>query len=96
MNFEIVTDNIFKIDTDYHKRVFAVLKKTNGLLKFTNVLTGFVFMDNVDPLLILVNNTPLENLQDLQDVIFNQTCLCENEDGDEFKIFDRTFDRTFE
>jgi len=96
MNFEIVNNNVFKIDFDFHKRIFSVLKKTNGLLKFTNVLTGFVFIDNVDPEIILINNEPMESLRDLQEIIFNQKCFCENGGGDEFKIFDRTFDRTFE
>lgn len=97
MNFEIVTNNIFKIDVDFHRRIFSVLKKTNGLLKFTNALTGFVFMDNVNPEMVFIKNVPLTSLKDLQEIILNQKCLCDDDGGgDEFKIFDRTFDRTFE
>ena len=37
------------------------------------------------------------NIQELQDVVYNQSCYCDPEnDDDNYKIFDKTFDKTFE
>lgn len=39
---------------------------------------------------------PLENLSELQRLVFNMDCLCMGGDQPEPKIFDLHFDRTFE
>lgn len=97
MNFEIVNIRIFKINVDFYPRVFSVLKKRNGLLRLRNVLTGIILIDNLDPATVLIENEPMQNLRQLQAIILNQECLCDDDGGDvDFKIFDRTFDRTFE
>ena len=98
MNFEVESIRIFRIDdADYKLRIYSVIQKTNGLLKFTNVLNGVVFLDNINPLIITINNEPMANLKELQEVVFNPKCVCtEDDDGAEFKIFDLTFDKTFE
>ena len=100
MNFEIINNIFFSIDIDYYKRTFSVVKKRNGLLIIRNVITGKIFLDNIAPEIILIDNEPMQNIEQLQMVIMNQNCLCEDDGGDggndDFKFFDRTFDRTFE
>ena len=97
MNFETVNIRSFKLGIDFYRRVFSVKQKRKGLLIIKNILTGAILIDNLDPQTVLIENLPMQNIEQLQMVIMNQQCLCE-EDGDseDFKIFDRTFDRTFE
>lgn len=97
MNFEIVNVRMFKIGVDFYSRIFSVKQKRNGLLILKNVLNGNILMDNLNPEIVLIENQPMQNIQQLQAVILNQQCLCDDDGGgDDFKIFDRTFDRTFE
>ncbi len=96
MNFEVINIRFFSIGVDYHPRIYAVMKKRNGLLRLTNKLTGEVFIDNLNENTVLINNVPMQNISQLQNVVFNQSCLCDDYGGDDSKIFDRTFDKTFE
>ncbi len=98
MNFKIVNIKNFAIDVDFYRRVFSVKQKRNGLLIIKNILTGAILIDNLNPGTVTIEGTPLGNIDQLQAVIFNQNCFCEDDGGGggEFKIFDRTFDRTFE
>lgn len=100
MNFEIVNIRSFKLGIDFYKRIYSVQKKRNGLLRLTNVFNGETLIDNLNPQTVLIENLPMLNIEQLQMVIMNQNCLCEDDGGDggndDFKIFDRTFDRTFE
>ena len=98
MNFEIVTIKRFKVNNlDFYYRIYAVIKKKNELLKITNIMNGDVLFDNLNPDDVLINNNPMRNLQELKDVIFNSKCNCSDEKDDgELKIFDLTFDKTFE
>ena len=100
MNFKIVNITNFSVGIDFYRRVFSVKQKRNGLLIIKNILTGATLIDNLNPQTVLIENLPMQNIEQLQMVIINQNCLCEDDGGDggndDFKIFDRPFDRTFE
>jgi len=97
MNFSIANIRLFTIGIDFYHRIYTVIQKSNGLLKFTNALDGSIFLDNVNISIITIDGNPAENIKQIQEVIFNQECFCTEEElNDDFKIFDRTFDKTFE
>ena len=97
MNFEIVTNNRFKIGIDFYRRTYQVKEKSNGLLQIFNTLNGKVLIDNIDFSMVTINNMPAINMQALQEVIYNISCICDPdlEDSD-YEIFDESFDNTFE
>ncbi|WP_374464161.1 hypothetical protein [Chryseobacterium sp.] len=96
-NFKIITNTRFTANIDFYKRTYYVLKKSNGKVKISSVLNGSVLFDNLDPNEILIDGNPMMNIQELQDVVYNQSCYCDPEnDDDNYKIFDKTFDKTFE
>lgn len=100
MNFKIVNITSFSVGIDFYRRVFSVKQKRNGLLILKNILTGATLIDNLNPVIVTIDSKPMENIRQLQSVVWNPNCLCEDDGGDggndDFKIFDRTFDRTFE
>jgi hypothetical protein len=89
MNFKIVTNSRFTADIDFYKRTYYVLQKSNGLIKISNVLSGKILFDNLNPADITIDGILMTHIDELQNVVYN------NEDED-FKIFDKTFDKTFE
>ena len=98
MNFENYSNQWFKVDFDYYKRVFQVHTMSNGNLRFVNVLTGKTLFENIEFSQITINGNALENLNDLQEIIFNAHCECflENKIPEPFKYFDLSFDESFE
>lgn len=97
MNFETHTMQRFKVGVDYYKRTYQVYLRKNGKITVKNVLNGSYLLFGADPETIQINGQPMTDIADLQRLIYNQKCVCtiENDDVD-WKIFDLTFDKTFE
>lgn len=96
-NFKIATNTRFTVDIDLYPRAYSVQKKRNGKIRITNVLDGSILFDNLRLDEILIDGNPIQNTQKLQDVVFNSSCYCDSEHEDEdYKIFDDSFDQTFE
>lgn len=97
MNFEIFTNTRFKVDVDVFSRIYRVVVKTNGKIKLVNALDGSILKDNVNPNEITINQNKMENISELEVVVFNKQCECDSElDDSNMRIFDETFDPTFE
>lgn len=98
MNFETFSNKLFRIGFDYYQRTYSVLKKTNGLIRLNNVMNGEVLFENLNPSDIQIEGVPMVNLEQLQSVVFNRSCVCDLEDivPTPFKYFDYSFDETFE
>ena len=96
-NFKIATNTRFTVDIDFYKRTYYVLQKSNGKIKISNVLNGSVLFDNLEPTEILIDGNPMISIKELQEVVYNQSCYCDPDNtDDDYKIFDKTFDKTFE
>lgn len=98
MNIELFSNQLFKVGFDYYQRTYSVLKKTNGLIQMKNAMNGDVLFDNLNPSDLKIEGVPMQNLEQLQDVVFNRSCVCDLEDTipSPFKYFDFSFDETFE
>lgn len=97
MNFQDYTIQRFKLGIDLLRREYQVSENKDGTLKIWSVITGKVLFQNLDPLTVLVNGVPMSSLDQLQKIIYNSSCECSGEtDDSENKIFDLTFDNTFE
>lgn len=96
INFILVNNSRFTAGVDFYRRIYYVLQKSNGKIKISSVLNGSVLFDNLDPGEILINSSAMTNIKELQDVIYNSSCYCDPDSTDDYKIFDKTFDKTFE
>lgn len=97
MNFESLTIQRFKVGVDIYKRIYQVAQKNNGKLRVYSVIDGAILFDNLNPNEVQIDGVKMRNIDQLQNIIFNKSCVCENEVDDmDHKIFDRTFDKTFE
>ncbi|RMZ60077.1 hypothetical protein D1632_10840 [Chryseobacterium nematophagum] len=96
MNFKIINSRRFSVGVDVYKRMYYAQIKNNGLIRISHVLSGKVLFDNVDPDEILIDASLMLSINELQQIIYNTSCDCDSEEEEEFKIFDRTFDNTFE
>lgn len=97
MNFEIKSKQLFTAGINTYSRKFAVSYKRNGKLKIYNILTAEAIFDDLTEAEIKIDNQPFTNIEDLQKVLFNKSCVCDSViDNNEFKIFDGSFDSTFE
>lgn len=97
MNFKIVTNGRFTADIDFYKRTYYVLQKSNGLIKISNVLNGKILFDNLNPADITIDGIQMTRIDELQNVVYNKSCYCDpNNEDEDYKIFDKTFDKTFE
>lgn len=97
MNFKIFSNTTFSVGIDIYSRTCYVLKKSNGKIKISNVLNGAVLFDNINPSDITINDEPMTKISKLQEIVYNRNCNCDNEQPvGEKKIFDKTFDKTFE
>ena len=96
MNFEIVTNSRFKIGIDFYKRIYQAKLLSDGTVNIFNIYTGKTLFNNLDLSTTSVNGQPA-TFESLQEVIYNFECACnpDLEDTD-FKIFDESFDNTFE
>ena len=96
-NFKIVTNTRFTVDVDLWKRTYRVLEKRNGKIKILSILDGSVLFDDLIPSEILIDGLIMQNINELQDVVFNRSCICDpNKEDDDYNIFDDSFDKTFE
>lgn len=98
MNFESFSNQLFKVGFDYYQRTYSVLKKTNGFIRMINVMDGTVLFENLNPSDLTIDGAPVQNLEQLQNIVFNRSCFCdlENVTPEPFKYFDLSFDETFE
>lgn len=97
MNFEIYSNTRFNIGVDIFNRLYYAIQKSNGKIKLINALDGSILRDNINPNEITIAGRPMKHLSELEAVIFNKNCTCnESLDNDEKRIFDQTFDKTFE
>lgn len=97
MNFETFTIQRFKVGVDYYKRTYQVFVSKSGKITVKNVLNGSILLWMVEPETIQINGEPMIFISDLQELVYNQRCVCDDEmDDGTWKIFDQTFDNTFE
>ena len=98
MDFKIISKNFFKFGIFQKRRVYAVRLKRSGLLKIVNIFDGALLADNLVLSDLTIDGTPILSINDLQDIIFNRSCLCGEDPEPEipFKIFDLSFDTSFE
>ena len=96
MNFEIVTNSRFKIGIDFYKRIYQAKLLSDGTVNIFNIYTGKTLFNNLDLSTTSVNGQPA-TFENLQEIIYNFECTCnpDLEDTD-YKIFDESFDNTFE
>jgi len=89
--------NTFQAGINQYTRNYSATYKRNGKIKITSFLDGSILLDNLTANSILIGNEPFTNIEDLQKILFNKTCACDFSTEDEKnKIFDGSFDQTFE
>ena len=98
MELSIFSKTLFKWGIDFKKRTFAAYEKKNGLIKITNIITGEILAEDLDINSLTSGGSALSGFEELQDIIFNKACLCSEDPEPEipFKIFDLSFDTSFE
>lgn len=89
MNFEIFSNQWFKLGFEYFLRIYQVQKLKSGKFRLVNVLNGNVLFEALETTL---------TIDELQEIVFNRHCVCdlENELPNPFKYFDLSFDESFE
>lgn len=95
LDFSIFSDTRFQIGSKVYPRVYRVREGRSGI-SLIHLQSGAVLYKNLTFGNILIAGYPLENLSELQRLVFNMDCLCMGGDQPEPKIFDLHFDRTFE
>lgn len=97
MNFTIFTNTRFKIGVDVFSRLYYVVLKSNNKIKLVNALDSSILKNNINPDEILIDGEKMKNISQLEAVVFNKQCGCDKDKDDaEMRIFDETFDETFE
>ena len=97
MNFKITGKNTFQAGINTYTRNYSATYKRNGKIKITSFLDGSILLDNLTANSILIGNEPFTHIEDLQKILFNKTCTCDfNTEDEKIKIFDGSFDQTFE
>ena len=97
LNFKIFSNTRFSVGVDILLRRYQAVEKRNGLIKIRDISSGAILYDNLSLTSILIDGQRITNIAELQKVIFNVECFCDPEESDgDFKIFDLTFDHTFE
>ena len=98
VNFKIVSKNFFKFGIFQKRRVYAVRIKRSGLLKIVNIFDGSTLADDLVLSDLSIDGAAILSLNDLQDVLHSRSCLCgdDPEPVIEIKIFDESFDPSFE
>lgn len=96
LDFKIYSNTRFQIGNSVYPRLYRVFKGSAGI-SLIHIFSGKRLRENMDESEILIEGLPLVFLSDLQKIVYNTECLCEDgEDTDEPKIFDLHFDKTFE
>lgn len=97
MNFEVYTNTRFRAGIDIFSRLYYPVKKSNGKIKIVSVIHGAILLDNIETESITISGRKMNNLEELESVLFNKNCVCDSSLNDEeMRIFDETFDKTFE
>lgn len=96
MNFIITGKGTFSAGINTYTRNYFASYKRNGKIKISNILTGLTLLDNLNIYTITINNQPFTNIENLQKVLYNRSCNCDNLAEEKIKIFDGSFDETFE
>lgn len=96
MDFSIHTNTRFKVGIDFYLRLYQATVLRDGSVQIRHVRTGSV-LAVLDPSTILVDGHPMQSIDDLQAVIYNLECDCDTAlDDNNKRIFDMSFDKTFE
>ena len=98
MDFSIFSRTRFKAGVEIHHRLYSVYVQRDGRLKIQNIRTGEYLFKDLETASLTVNGQPY-NFEALQDVLYHRDCICDFPDGGggtESKIFDLSFDKTFE
>ena len=96
MNFEIVTNSRFKIGIDFYKRIYQAKLLADGTVRIFNIYTSEILFNNLDLSTTTVNGQQA-TFENLQEIIYNFECACDPDLEDtDYKIFDESFDNTFE
>jgi hypothetical protein len=97
MNFSIVSKQLFTAGINTYSRKYAVSYKKNGRLRIYNILNGDILFDDLQESEVNINGQPFTNAENLQKILFNKSCICDTDvDNNNFRIFDGSFDLTFE
>lgn len=88
-------DKSFRIEETILPRVFQVRTGYGGVIILRNIQTGnIIVLDTIDN--IKVDGISV-SVSTLEQIVYNYSCSCDIPEGNpNFKIFDYTFDTTFE
>lgn len=96
-NFEVATNSKFTVGIDFYGRQCIVKKTGDNLYQIINIKTKSVIFNDLLWSKIYIEGQPIQKLSDLENIIFNYSCICSDDlDDSYFKIFDESFDNTFE
>lgn len=97
-NFSIVSSKRFSIGVDLYFRTYQIILKRNGKYKIRNIKDGSVLLNDVLFSELYIDGVPIQYISQIEDIILNSNCDCFDDppEPEHRKIFDRTFDRTFE
>lgn len=96
MDFSIHTNTRFKAGIDFYPRLFKAHLLKNGNVIIKHIFKGYIIF-NLPFNSIFIEGVPLQNVDDLQSLIYNFECGCDPSlDDDNTRIFDDSFDNTFE
>lgn len=96
MDFSIFSRTRFKAGVEIHFRIFRLTVQRNGLLMIQNIKTGEIIFKDLDPVTVTVVGQPY-SFKAMEAVLYHKECICDVPDsGGDFKIFDLSFDYTFE
>lgn len=97
MNFNVIDKKKFSVDGQQHLRRCFLVKKSNGLVDIRELGNQQNVFEDLSISEIQINGSPIESLSQLQNIIFYRTCMCRKASAENNKkIFDSTFDKTFE
>lgn len=95
MDFRVLTTQRFEAGVDRLPRIMWVEEKKNGRIGIVSTVTGDTIFE-LHKQQITVDGQPY-TYEGLQKVVFNDDCVCAGiEDDSEYRIFDLSFDNTFE
>lgn len=99
MDFKKLSKTKFRAGVDIFSRHYSVTMSRYGTLSIKDLLSSDRILTGLDPASVTLDGQPF-NLFDLQDILFNKACICDAPENPQIpledKIFDLTFDKTFE
>lgn len=96
INLILLNDRAFQLDGSVLPRQFQVIVTRENVLYIRNVNTGYrILLGSLFN--VTINGFPVPSMEELRELVYNFSCGCSGTGGDtEYKIFDITFDITFE